>query len=161
MKTTDTARTGDDCAMRLYHQFRNITNYINDLKRTELKHHRITPNEFTILDVLQQHSTKGYLTPSELAYYTRVTTGTITGRLDSLERKELTLRYSDPVDRRSIRVQLTEKGQERTLQYRKDLNQICKRTFHSLNQAELKSTLSKISLGSSDKTSSSPRLTRN
>ncbi|MBC3621699.1 MarR family winged helix-turn-helix transcriptional regulator [Vibrio metschnikovii] len=161
MKTTDPACTGDDCAMRLYHQFRNIIYYINDLERTELKHHRIPPNVFTILDVLQQHSTKGYLTPSEIAYYTGVTTGTITGRLDSLERKELTVRYADPVDRRSIRVQLTEKGQERTLLYRKDLNQICKRTFCSLNQAEIKSILSKISLGSSYNSSYSPRLTRN
>ncbi|WP_157722351.1 MarR family transcriptional regulator [Vibrio anguillarum] len=154
MITKDPARTGDNCAVRLYHQFRKLTNYINDLQRTELKHHRISLNEFTILDVLQQHSTKEDLKPSELAYYTGVTTGTITGRLDSLERKELTLRYSDPVDRRSIRVQLTEKGQERTLQYREGLNQICKRTFRSLSQAELKSTLSKISLSSSDKASS-------
>ncbi|MDO6708108.1 MarR family winged helix-turn-helix transcriptional regulator [Photobacterium sp. 1_MG-2023] len=135
-----------DSAMHLYQQMVSIVSYINRLKQIELKYHQITPNEFAILDALQKHSTEGYMTPSGLAYYTDVTTGTITGRLDSLVSKALICRDADPIDRRSVRIQLTEKGQESALQYQEALNQICKRTFHSLSQAELSRVLSQISL---------------
>jgi MarR family transcriptional repressor of emrRAB len=151
----------DEYAMHFYQQLVSIVNYINRLEQIELKHHQITSNEFAILDALQQHSTEGYMTPSGLAYYTDVTTGTITGRLDSLVNKALICRDADPIDRRSVRIQLTEKGQESALQYREALNQICRRTFNSLSQAELKSVLSQISVSANNSVLSSPKYKRN
>jgi MarR family transcriptional regulator, negative regulator of the multidrug operon emrRAB len=147
----------EEYAMHFYQQLVSIVSYINRLKQIELKHHQITSNEFVILDALLQHSTEGHMTPSGLAYYTGATTGTITGRLDSLVNKALIYRDADPIDRRSVKIQLTEKGQLSALQSREALNQICRRTFNSLSQTEIKSVLSQISVIANNSVLSSPK----
>jgi DNA-binding MarR family transcriptional regulator len=50
------------------------------------------------------------LSPTQLAESTLVTTGTMTNRLDNLERRELVRRAPNPEDRRGLMVELTEAG---------------------------------------------------
>jgi len=52
------------------------------------------------------------LTPSQLSELLLVSSGTLTSRLDRLEHKELIERRPNPSDRRSMEVQLTERGRQ-------------------------------------------------
>jgi DNA-binding MarR family transcriptional regulator len=67
-------------------------------------------SEVDVLDVLA-HSEVG-LNCSEIAETTLITKGGITGILDRLEARGLVQRLPSREDRRSIRIQLTEKGVE-------------------------------------------------
>ncbi|BCA55672.1 Transcriptional regulator, MarR family [Nitrospira sp. KM1] len=68
---------------------------------------RLTPSQFDVIATLGD--TEG-LTCSELSLRTLVTKGTLTGVLDRLVRKGLVRRETVQVDRRSIKVRLTDKG---------------------------------------------------
>lgn len=49
----------------------------------------------------------------ELARHAELTSGAMTSRLDALETKGLVRRLADPVDRRSVLVELTDEGREK------------------------------------------------
>ncbi|WP_253905126.1 MarR family winged helix-turn-helix transcriptional regulator [Arthrobacter sp. H14] len=73
----------------------------------------LQPGEFDLLATLRRADTDGYgLTAGELADSAMVTSGAITNRLDRLLAKELITREADPRSRRTIRVALTQRGQE-------------------------------------------------
>ncbi len=56
--------------------------------------------------------TRGGISITELSNHLRVTSPTVTQRINALEEMGLTERAIDPDDRRSIKVSLTEKGRE-------------------------------------------------
>lgn len=62
-----------------------------------------------VLGILRDH---GRMPPSELGERLIVTRATVTGVLDSLERRDLVRRSPNPVDRRSLLVEITPKGLE-------------------------------------------------
>lgn len=69
--------------------------------------------EFDVLATLRRSGDpdKSYeLTAGALLRAAMVTSGAITNRIDRLERKGLVVRRADPVDRRSVRIGLTEPG---------------------------------------------------
>lgn len=69
--------------------------------------------DFAALDVLLTLRRQGRgnaLTPSALATEMMLSTSAMTNRIDRLEKRGLVRRESDPADRRSVRVQLTEDG---------------------------------------------------
>jgi DNA-binding MarR family transcriptional regulator len=72
--------------------------------------HGLSMGKFTLLMQLFQADERG-LSPSEFAERIGVTRATITSLLDGLERDELVKRQPHPVDRRMLRIHLTEKGQ--------------------------------------------------
>ncbi len=82
------------------HQFRD---------RNEMSPYGVTVTQCYALDALGDC---GRLTMSELAEKMYLTTATITGVVDELEKKELAERSLDSRDRRLIRVSLTGKGLE-------------------------------------------------
>ncbi|QDG93890.1 MarR family transcriptional regulator (plasmid) [Rhizobium sp. NIBRBAC000502774] len=75
-----------------------------------LAQHHLSEGKFVMLIVL--HESKIGLPPNELATRCGVTRATVTGLIDGLERDGLARRVADQKDRRSLQVQLTEKGQD-------------------------------------------------
>lgn len=72
----------------------------------------IGSSDLECLDVLQL---QGSATPGELARATGLTTGAITGVVDRLERAGFVKRTRDTVDRRKVRITVTEDAVERIL----------------------------------------------
>lgn len=66
--------------------------------------------EFDVLSALRRSGAPYQLTPGALVQQTLVTSGTMTNRVDRLERRGLAQRGPDPSDRRGVRVQLTGDG---------------------------------------------------
>ena len=66
--------------------------------------------EFDVLAALRRSGEPFQLTPTELFSTLMVTSGTMTNRLDRLEKAELVRRIPDPSDRRGTLIQLTDKG---------------------------------------------------
>lgn len=68
---------------------------------------------FDVLSALRRADAPHHLSPGQLLAQTLVTSGTMTNRLDHLEGRGLVRRRPDPVDARSVRVQLTAAGRKR------------------------------------------------
>ncbi|MFI6870947.1 MarR family winged helix-turn-helix transcriptional regulator [Nocardia sp. NPDC050406] len=66
--------------------------------------------EFDVLATLRRSGGEEGLSAGALNKAAMRTSGAITNRIDRLAAKDLVVRVPDPVDRRSIRVQLTDKG---------------------------------------------------
>jgi DNA-binding MarR family transcriptional regulator len=70
----------------------------------------VDPAEADILFTLRRSGEPFRLTPSRLTESLLVSSGTLTSRLDRLERKRLIKRVPHPTDRRSVEIELTRKG---------------------------------------------------
>jgi DNA-binding MarR family transcriptional regulator len=82
-----------------------------DLARREaFTQHRIEPWEFDVLAALRRAGRPYQLSPGALLRETLVTSGTMTNRVDRLERRGLVVRSPDPRDRRGVLVGLTADG---------------------------------------------------
>ncbi|MCP2259984.1 DNA-binding transcriptional regulator, MarR family [Streptoalloteichus tenebrarius] len=68
--------------------------------------------EFDVLTTLRRSRPPYELTAGGLLKATMVTSGAITNRIDRLEAKGLVERVRDTVDRRSVRIRLTERGHQ-------------------------------------------------
>jgi len=68
--------------------------------------------ELYLLYALRRGGKPYRMRPTDIYKLLRVTSGTITYRLDSLEQAGLVTRIPDPNDRRSVVIQLTESGKE-------------------------------------------------
>lgn len=75
----------------------------------DLARHDLSLREFRLLEVLRQGGTRR---PRELREEVRVSSGGITYLVDRLEERELLERRPDPDDRRSRRVELTDRGRQ-------------------------------------------------
>jgi DNA-binding MarR family transcriptional regulator len=74
--------------------------------------HGVDTAEADVLFTLRRAGEPYRLTPSRLAESLLVSSGTLTSRLDRLERKGLIERVPHPSDRRSVEIELTRKGRE-------------------------------------------------
>jgi len=79
------------------------------LQRENIQDLELTPTQHFILRQLWESDGKQF---KELAEYCDCTRSTITGVVDTMEKKELVSRKSHPEDRRSLLVKLTRKGKE-------------------------------------------------
>ncbi|GAP99975.1 MarR family winged helix-turn-helix transcriptional regulator [Leptolyngbya sp. NIES-2104] len=70
----------------------------------------LTIAEFDVLAALRRSGQPYQLSPTELFQTLMVTSGTMTHRIDRLEKVELVQRIPDPNDRRGTLIQLTNKG---------------------------------------------------
>ncbi|MEO1402419.1 MAG: MarR family transcriptional regulator [Cyanobacteria bacterium J06635_1] len=66
--------------------------------------------DFDVLATLRRSGDPFQLSPTELFSTLMVTSGTMTNRLDRLEKAELIRRMPDPSDRRGTLIRLTDKG---------------------------------------------------
>ncbi|MDN5797618.1 MAG: MarR family transcriptional regulator [Intrasporangium sp.] len=67
---------------------------------------------FDVLSALRRAGQPYQLSPGRLLQQTLVTSGTMTNRIDRLERRGFVERRPDPSDRRGVHVRLTEAGRE-------------------------------------------------
>lgn len=72
--------------------------------------HGLQPGEFDILATLRRSGAPYQLTPGGLVATSMVTSGAITNRVDRLEAKGLVTRETDPTNRRSVLITLTDRG---------------------------------------------------
>lgn len=70
----------------------------------------LQPDEFDVLATLRRHGAPFELNPRELLRTMMVASGTMTHRLDKLEKAGLIQRGADPTDRRGVLVRLTADG---------------------------------------------------
>jgi DNA-binding MarR family transcriptional regulator len=70
----------------------------------------LNPGEFDVLATLRRSGKPYQLSPTELYNSMMVSSGTMTNRIDGLEKEKLVKRMPDPNDRRGTLIQLTEKG---------------------------------------------------
>lgn len=72
--------------------------------------HDLEPGEFDVLATLRRSGPPYTLTPGGLASSSMVTAAAVTNRLNRLERKGLVRRETDPDNRRTVLVTLTDEG---------------------------------------------------
>lgn len=72
--------------------------------------HGLQPGEFDILATLRRSGAPYQLTAGGLVATSMVTSGAITNRVDRLEAKGLVTRETDPTNRRSVLITLTDRG---------------------------------------------------
>ncbi|MGB3296075.1 MAG: MarR family transcriptional regulator [Phormidesmis sp.] len=70
----------------------------------------LNPGEFDVLATLRRSGQPYQLSPTELFKSMMVSSGTMTHRIDCLEKAELVERIPDQSDRRGTLIQLTDKG---------------------------------------------------
>jgi DNA-binding MarR family transcriptional regulator len=70
----------------------------------------LNPGEFDVLATLRRSGPPYQLSPTELLTAVMVTSGTMTHRIDQLERAGLVKRLPDPGDRRGVLIALTDPG---------------------------------------------------
>jgi DNA-binding MarR family transcriptional regulator len=72
--------------------------------------HSLEPWEFDVLAALRRTGAPYQLSPGQLVAQTMVTSGTMTNRIDRLERRGLVSRLPDPADGRGVTVRLEDGG---------------------------------------------------
>jgi DNA-binding MarR family transcriptional regulator len=87
-----------------------LARHLDIARRTAFAEHGLETGEFDVLAALRRSGPPYALSPGRLASDTLVSSGTMTNRLDQLEREGLITRDPDPVDGRSVRVHLTDLG---------------------------------------------------
>lgn len=90
---------------------------------------------FDVLSALRRSGEPYQLSPSTLLQETLVTSGTMTNRIDRLEKRGLVERHRSPDDRRGVLVQLTGAGLERVDAAMSDLLDVEARVLDALPPA--------------------------
>jgi len=98
-----------------------LARHLDRQRTTVLARHDLEIWTFDVLAALRRSNPPHQLSPGQLMAQTLVASGTMTNRIDHLERRGLVRRRPDPGDARSVRVQLTPDGRRRVDEALKDL----------------------------------------
>jgi DNA-binding MarR family transcriptional regulator len=90
-----------------------LARHLDRARRNAFAQHDLETWEFDVLSALRRAGEPYALSPGQLLTQTLVTSGTMTNRVDRLERRGLVQRLPDPSDRRGVRVQLAAAGRAR------------------------------------------------
>src|SRR6185437_11593542 len=99
--------------MQVLSRISRLARHLDIARRGAFAEHELESWEFDVLSALRRQGPPFQLTPGALLRATLVTSGTMTNRIDRLERKGLVRREPDPRDKRGVLVTLTGQGQER------------------------------------------------
>jgi len=100
--------------------------------------------EFDVLAALRRAGAPYELTPGQLTAETLVTSGTMTNRIDRLERRSLVRRGPDPSDGRGVLVRLTDEGRSLVDTALEDLLQRERGLLAELDDASLASLAAQL-----------------
>lgn len=87
-----------------------LSHHLDLARRQAFATHELDTWEFDVLAALRRAGEPYALSPGQLGAETLVTSGTMTNRIDRLEKRGLVRREPDPSDRRGVRVVLTDAG---------------------------------------------------
>ncbi len=100
----------DTSPMAVIGRLSRVSDYINKLLQENYSRFLINGGEFDVLASLRRSGKPYQLTPTQLYKTLMITSGTVTNRLDHLEKSGYITRSQNPHDRRGIIISLTEKG---------------------------------------------------
>jgi DNA-binding MarR family transcriptional regulator len=87
-----------------------LARHLDRARRAAFAAHELETWEFDVLSALRRAGQPYQLSPGTLLRATLVTSGTMTNRIDRLAQAGLVSRSRDPLDKRGVLVQLTERG---------------------------------------------------
>ena len=87
-----------------------LARHLDRARRAAFAAHGLAAWEFDVLSALRRQGEPYQLSPGALLRATLVTSGTMTNRIDQLEKAGLVRRRADPQDRRGVLVTLTSRG---------------------------------------------------
>jgi len=87
-----------------------LARHLDRARRSAFAEHELEQWEFDVLAALRRAGPPYELSPGRLVTQMLVTSGTITNRIDRLEKRGLVRRRPDPTDRRGVLVGLSENG---------------------------------------------------
>jgi DNA-binding MarR family transcriptional regulator len=87
-----------------------LARHLDRARRAAFAAHGLEAWEFDVLSALRRQGPPYQLSPGALLRSTLVTSGTMTNRIDRLTEAGLVSRHRDPLDKRGVLVQLTERG---------------------------------------------------
>ncbi|XAZ23745.1 MarR family transcriptional regulator [Sinorhizobium sp. B11] len=96
--------------MGIFGRLKRLTTHIGREVDALLLKHGLSSSSFDVLATLRRSGAPYRLSPGELLGMTMVSSGTMTNRIDQLEKAGLVERLFNPEDRRSVLIALTEKG---------------------------------------------------
>ena len=99
--------------MGIFGRLKRLTTHIGREVDALLLKHGLSSSSFDVRATLRRSGAPYRLSPGELLGMTMVSSGTMTNRIDQLEKAGLVERLFNPEDRRSVLIALTEKGWQR------------------------------------------------
>lgn len=102
----------DPVAMGLFGRMRNLTLHLSREMEKTFARFGLNAANFDMLATLRRSGEPYALSPSDLMDTMMVTSGTMTNRIDQLEKAGLVARSQNPNDGRSVLISLTSKGFE-------------------------------------------------
>lgn len=100
----------DVTPMGLLGRLARLRDHLSRDIETVLQSHGLNSSSFDVLATLRRAGSPYQLPPSDLLATMMVTSGTMTNRIDQLEKQGLVQRLPNPQDRRSLLIALTDKG---------------------------------------------------
>src|SRR5260370_20447950 len=97
--------------MQVLSRVSRLARHLDRARRAAFAAYGLEVWEFDVLSALRRQGPPYQLSPGALLRATLVTSGTMTNRIDRLADAGLVARHPDPVDRRGVIVQLTERGE--------------------------------------------------
>lgn len=104
----------DTEGMTIIGRARRITLHLRPAIEAIFARHALDAGEFDVLSTLRRSGSPFRLTPTQLYRTLMISSGGLTDRLSRLEKAGLIQRIPDKTDKRSLLVELTELGRERT-----------------------------------------------
>ncbi|MDS7595932.1 MarR family transcriptional regulator [Agrobacterium tumefaciens] len=96
--------------MGLLGRLRRLSIHLGREVEAVLLKHGLSSSAFDVLATLRRAGAPYQLSPGDLLAMTMVSSGTMTNRIDQLEKAGLVERIHNPQDRRSVLISLTDKG---------------------------------------------------
>lgn len=100
----------DVVPMGLIGRLHRLTTHLGREIEAVLLEHGLSASAFDVMATLRRAGAPYQLSPGELLAMTMVSSGTMTNRIDQLEKAGLVQRINNPQDRRSVLIALTDKG---------------------------------------------------
>ncbi|MBB3946633.1 DNA-binding MarR family transcriptional regulator [Rhizobium skierniewicense] len=100
----------DVAPMGIMGRLHRLATHLSREVETVLLQHGLSSSAFDVMATLRRAGKPYRLSPGDLLEMTMVSSGTMTNRIDQLEKAGLVERINNPDDRRSVLIALTEKG---------------------------------------------------
>ncbi|WP_195575324.1 MarR family winged helix-turn-helix transcriptional regulator [Paenibacillus sp. 1001270B_150601_E10] len=115
-------------------KFRSIVRRINKLWMEEMDHN-VNPTQFS---VLEQLSKQGSLKVTDVAKTLRLTAGAVTGITDKLIEMEMVVRRRDDSDRRTVYLEITDRGKKLVDETQVHRQELFARFFTNVTEEDFK-----------------------